>query len=459
MELFYAHYASLESFFLKYVAQTRRQPLEPWLVVCASSFLGKRLAAELAHKQGAVANMHFCTISSLLHELDAEAGPALPVFPQDHLRDFLLKDILSQPGLNRYPVSRGLISVLKSSLRDLADSLADPAVLEEQLNVSADDSFAPDKERFAWLVRVYRRYLEREAQMPGYRPYQDLFERALNQVEKSSFLQHFSKIVFYGFYDMPGRPLELLRQINTHYSPVVFAPYGKYPAYQFAQKFFETNWLGTAGGGTDVNEENFGALGPSGRFLFASQGSAVAPGVEIVPAADPASEVFYVTKEILRLTEKEGLSFSDIGVLVRTTAPYQEEVSRQFAQNSIALNASFSYSLQQFPLGVFCLNLFALETNGFDRNSVLSLLSSPYLRQERKQKWRTLAEKSLVSMNLNQWRDLLPQTEGFETAFLAWLEDCHHRLTKLAQPRTERRNLHMKLSARNQLKGTIVEIQ
>ena len=434
MALFYAHYPSLEKSFL-YFAQHNRQSLEPWLVVCASSFLAQRLRTQLTREQGAVANVHFCTASTLLYKLDSEAGPALPVFPQHHLRDFLLKDILTEPGLDLYPISRGFITALKEALRDLADSLATPEVLEEQLrSLPEDGEFAQDKQRFAWLVRVYKRYLEREAALSGYRPYQQLFERALAQIATSSYLKQFSKIIIYGFYDMPGRQLEFISHLRAHYSLTVFAPYAKIPAYAFATKFFETNWRGAFPSATDADEQDFGALEKSGPFLFAPQGNAAAPGVRIISAATVQSEVFFAAKEILRLVEEEHYNLDDIGLIVRTQAPYQQEVRRVFAQNKIALQTSWTYPLQQAPLGAFCLNLLTLAQTGFERQSVLSVLTSAYFSKPQKKAWRKLAEKSLVSMNLNQWRDLLPQTEGYDPEFLAWLEHCNTQLRELDAP-------------------------
>ncbi|MCQ2410409.1 MAG: exodeoxyribonuclease V subunit gamma [Elusimicrobiaceae bacterium] len=432
MELIYAHYPSLEKSFLQLAGQRRR--LEPWLVVCASRAIAQRLREELARQQGIVANVHFCTGSSLLYKLDSEAGPAAPLFPQDHLRDFLLKDILSEPGLDRYPVSRGLVSALKEALRDLADSLVPAEVLEEHLLTLPQEEFAPERERFAWLVQVYKRYVQREAELPGYRPYQALFERALQQAESSDYLKNFTKIIFYGFYDMPGRQLELFNQLRRHYAVTTFAPYVKYPAYQFARKFFETNYVGSASPLTDANADDSGALGAAAPWLFAPQGDAPAAGVRLVSAATTQSEVFFVAKEILRLMEEEGYNPADIGVIARTQGPYQTLARRIFAQNKIALNASFSHPLDKFPLGVFCLNLLMLEQNGFDRQSVLSVLSSPYFQSSKKQVWRMLAEKSLVSLHLSQWRDLLPLTDGFDPEFLTWLEACHRQLQFLQQP-------------------------
>ena len=433
MKLFYAHYPSLENTFLRLACQ--RSALEPWLVVCASSWIAKRLNAQLARKQGVVANIHFCTLSSFLRTLDGEAGPAKPVFPQDYLRDFLLKDILNEPGLNKYPVSRGFVGALKSALRDLADTLVDPDTLEEHLRLSAPaEEGTQDYERFAWFVRVYKRYLEREAALPPYRPYQDFFERALAQVERSAYLKQFSQIVLYGFYDMNGRQLELVNRLRAQFSLTVFAPYGKFPSYAFAQKFFETNWLGMCGGGQDENEDDCGALAQSGHYLFAAQGSAPTSGVRIVPSADPAGEVFFAAKEILRLVEEEKYTFADIAVLARVQIPYQEEIRRVFAQNKIPLQGSFAYPLAHAALGAFCLRLFTLAAHGFAREEVLAVLSSPYFARPEKQSWYRLAGKSLVGVHLNQWRDLLPQTEGYDPGLLAWLEDCSARLSALDLP-------------------------
>lgn len=435
MKLFYAHYSSLEDAFVQHVQTERRTPLSPWLVVCASTFMSARLKERLARQFGAAANIHFLTMGALVSTLDAQAaGEHLPLLPQDNLRDFLIKNLLEEPVLNRYPVSRGFVQAVKSSLRDLEDSLADPDTLDEHLRTLPDAALEQDGARWQWLTRLYRRYLQAQREVPGYRPYQAAFENALSQVDApDSFLRGFDQIVFYGFYDMPGRPLELVNRVQSSFETAVFAPYQKHPAYRFAQKFFETNWLGRAQETVEFPGE-YGALGESGRYLFSSEGSAAAPSVTVVSASDAGGEVFYTAKEILRLVEKEGYAFSDIAVIARTTAPYQEEIRRVFKANCIALNASFSYPLAHYPLGVFCQNLFSLAANGFDRSTVLSVVSSPYFKPAEKFRWRTLAATSLVTRDLNQWKDLLPQTKNFDPAFLAWLEQTQTDLAALSAP-------------------------
>lgn len=457
MELFYAHYPDLEKSFLQYVSSERKQALEPWLVVCSSRFLSKRLSTLLAQQQGAVANIHFVTSNTLLMKLDEEAGPGLPVFPQDHLRDFLIKEILAEPALNRYPVSRSFVQALKSSLRDLADCLVEPDVMAEHLLTSQDPVFTQDYERMEWLTSLYRRYLEREAHVSGFRPYQQLFERALKQIEKSTYLTHFNRVVWYGFYDMPGRLLEFVNQLKIHKRLVVFAPYAAVPAYQFAKKFFETNWLGNTQAKPLDTQSSF-VLQPAMPYLFASQGSAPVEGLEIVPAGDLSGEVFFTAKKILQLVEEQGFQFSDIAVLCRETAPFQDEIRRTFSQNCIPLNASFSYPLVKFPLGVFCLNLLSLALNGFERETVLAVLGSPYFSAPDKSSWYRQAAQSLANRDLNQWRDLLPQVSNYDPALLAWLEHCRQILQQLEESRAWQEQVNRALTfLKGQIEPTILD--
>ena len=431
MQLFYGHYPSLEKEFLNFVKKARTNPLDKWLVVCASSFMAQRLKEQLAAQTGVVANFHFMTIGGLISRLDSQAGgEVLPLFPQDHLRDFLIKEILTEPGLNRYPISGGFVQAVKNSLRDMADSLVDPAVLQEQALSLLEQQFEQEGERLLWLTHVYQRYLEREAQVPGYRSYQTAFERALQQAENSPYLHEFKQIVWYGFYELSGRQLEIFNQFKNRYPLTVFVAYQKHPAYQFAEKFFETNWHAIAG--AKALPAPVCALGKSADCLFSSQQEAKCESLQIVSAADANGEIFYTAKEILRLVEQHGYRFEDIAVVARTTEAYQEPLRRCFAENQIPLNASFTYPLSHYGLGNFCAGLFALSNIGFERNAVLKIVTSPYFKQSAKDEWAALIRRSLVNRDLAQWNDLLPQASGYDPSCLTWLNQLSTQLEKLA---------------------------
>lgn len=433
MKLYYAHYPALQSRFIRFVRENRINPVDKWLVVCASSFIAQQLQARLTCEQGAIANIHFVTASTLINRLDQEApGDTLPLLPQDHVRDFLIKEILSEPGLNRYALSRGFVQAVKSSLRDLADSLADPAVLEEHLLSMPDYVLEQDGGRFEWLVHIYKRYLERENSLPGYRSYQMAFERALNQVETSAYLHSFSHIIVYGFYDMSGRQLELISRVRSCYPVTVFAPYEKHPAYAFAKKFFETNWL-SAPGAEDASASIPMALGASGQYVFAGAGSSADAQVEIISAPNIKGSVFYVVKEICKRVQ-EGQHTADMAILARDVTPYQEELRKACRENCLPLNASFVYPLYKYALGTFCLNLLGLGTSGFAREKVLAVFSSPYFKEPHKATWRRLVSRSVVNRDISQWNDLLPQTPGFDKEVLNWINTANTELDKLSRP-------------------------
>lgn len=432
MQLFYGSYGAIEQSFLDFVQKNRTNPLEKWLIVCASSLVASRLKKQLAHRLGALANMHFTTMGGLLYQLDEEAGPTLPLFPENHLRSFLVQELLSKPPLNRYPVSAGFVEAVKNSLRDLGDALVDPDVWEEHVRTLPDDVLMREGDRLFWLISLYRAYGKAENNVKGYRSYQNAFERALAQVEKSSYLQGFKQIIFYGFYDMAGRQLELVKEIRLFYPISVFAPYQKLPSYRFAEKFFQTNWLSSPNAVALQSTPH--ALGKSGDFLFVPAQSMPCRAVRLVSAPDSAGEVFYVAKEILRLTQQEGYAWEDIGVIARNTAAYQGEIRRSFATNKIPLDASFSYPLSHYALGVFCLDLFLLVSRNFEREAVLKIVTSPYFNHPKKQAWTALVRNSLVNRDLAQWKDLLPQMKNYDPDLLVWLEKIEDMWKFLAAP-------------------------
>lgn len=435
MKLFYAHYPSLEDRFVQFVKAERKNPLDKWLVIGSSSWISQRLQARLAAELGVVANIHFTALSGVLARLAQEdtSSPALPLFPQDHLRDFLIKEILTEPGLNRYPLSRGFVQAVKSALRDLADSLADPDVLEEQANSMSDFAREEDGGHFDWLIRLYRRYCEKEKSIPGYRSYQQAFEAALGQIETSAYLHGFSRIIVYGFYDMPGRQLECVSRLKLSYPITVFAPYSTHPAYRFAKKFFETNWLGSPGAENAEHPVPL-ALGDSAPFLFAGEGSATSTRLTRQEVPDVAGAVFFVAKEILRLQKEELVPPDKIAVIARTVTPYQDEIRRVFAENCIALDTSFTYPLSKYSLGKFCMTALSLGQQGFARDKVMAVFSSPYFKPVEKNNWLQAVRRCAVNRDVSQWRDLLSHATGSQAEVWRWIEATAKQLENLAAP-------------------------
>lgn len=432
MKLIYAHYPSLVRAFTRRMRQLEPGPSARVLAVCPSARVSKQLSRRLAQELGAVSGVYFQTFNSLLYALDAEDGAVRPpLLPGDNLQNFILKNVLARPGLDMYVPGRGFVSALKGSLRDLADSLADPDVLEEHLRTASDSRLTQESEHLTWFHKVYRAYMDEMDRVPGYRSYRAWFEHAESQIAHSAWLGGFKEIIFYGFYDMTGRQLEIFNGIKAHYPVTVLAPYVKHPAYQFARKFFETNLLG------GENEEialdaDASALGPTASSLFGADASP-APRLTLASAAGARGELDYAAKEMLKLADA-GTDFADMAVIVRSVEPYKNDLEHVFEENKIPWQGTLPFTLKQLPLGVFCLNLFNLLANSFDRDSVLAVVGSPYFKIQNK--WRYLINASLVSRDYAQWTDLItPQTKYYDEAFLPWLEGVKTALENLNKAR------------------------
>lgn len=431
MKLIYAHYSSLQNAFAQFLRTAQKTPQERVLVLCPSRRLSAHLQRMLARELGAVGNVFFKSFSGLLSELDVEDGTSkLPLLPGDNLHNFIIKTILQKPGLDRYGASRGFITALRADLRDLADSLAEPEVLLEHVRTSSDPKIEQDGAHLTWLARVYQEYLKETASVRGYRSYQQFFNDAADKIPSSNYLQSFSHIIFYGFYDLTGRQLELLNRVREFYSTTVFAPYVKHPAYLFAQKFFESNLLGNAEEAQEIplDTRDLG-LGEASQAVFTSSRSAPAKNLQVASAAGSEGELFFAAKEILKLTRDGGCQFSDIAIIARTLEPYKENIRRIFSANAIALRATLPFYLPSTPLGVFCLNLLGLLRNSFYREDILAVVTSAYFKP--KNKWRYLIHESLASRDYSQWVDLIA-TKPENDDFLAWLETVKNKLEYLS---------------------------
>lgn len=75
-----------------------------------------------------------------------------------------------------------------------------------------------------------------------------------------------------------------------------------------------------------------------GKNLFANNKNVydkACPGILVMAAPTPMAEVWYVAKQILRLTRYEGLKYSDIAVIAGNVSDYGDYAGKIFEQNSI----------------------------------------------------------------------------------------------------------------------------
>lgn len=425
MNNFYAPLRALEQKFISYMAESGVGPGKPVLVLCPSARVAAHLQKQLCQEKGIISNIYFKTFSQLLEELDQEnVQNTDPLLPGNRLHEFLLKNLLARPGLDLYRQSPGFLTALLTSLRDMADSLADPEILKEYVQNCQEPFLLQEQQHLLWLISVYRQYLQQMNKVKGYRSYQVFFNQALAQAENSAYLRSFHQIIVYGFYELTGRQLDLFNALRTHYSVSVFWAYDTHAAFTFGKKFFDTNVLGSSSAQKVTDVQVPVAAEEAVNCLFTADTAPKSPAqMHLFSAADIEGELFFVAKEMLRLHEQEGIAFEDMAVTARSLDGYKTLLPEVMRQNFIPLNTSFSFGLLSHPLGVMIYNLLSLARVGFDRSVLLAVVSSPYFKH--KKQWRYLIEQCLAQRDFAQWKDLLrPTLKNYDPDFMAWLQEC-----------------------------------
>ena len=436
MKIYYGAFRPLEEAFLHYLSDKKPGPDRPVLVVCPSGRVAQYLREQLAVRNGLISNVFFVTFSQLLASLDREiAEQHLPLLPGDGLHDYILKNLLKQPGLDLYRISRGFVAAVRTSLRDLSDAQADAEIMQEHLQGLTDTRLEEEIPHLQWLIDVFKAYENKMEQVPGFRSYKTYFADALAQAEKSSWLSCFSEIIVYGFYELTGRQLEIFQALRAYEPVSVFWLYSQEPAFAYGRKFFETNILGLATESQFLPQQwDKAAGGDALRYLFTDQAAQQQPsGLRFISAPNPERELFFVLKEMLRLHEEEGIAYADMAFTARSLEPYKTLLPEMCAQNNIALQADFSLRLTERPLGVFLINLLSLARGGFAREDVLAVVTSPYFKK--KNAWRYLIEECLAQRDFAQWQNLVREKlHWYDPDFLPWLHRTKEQLEQLEQP-------------------------
>ncbi|WP_424243949.1 ATP-dependent helicase/nuclease subunit B [Elusimicrobium posterum] len=424
MKLTYSNFITLQKYLPLYIGGLKQSPLDKLLVVTPSGRLARHLQAALTRGLGHTSNITFSKLSALAPFVIRELNPSAPPPLGDNaLQDFILKNLISKTEF-KHNIKRGYIPALKSTLRDLADAMIDPQVIGEH---AAEGAFGnkEENEYMVWLTHLYTSYQNALSSVPGYRSYTDYYREVIESIKDSSYLKSFKHIIFYGFYDFTGTQLEIFNAIKDNFETTLFFPYQKTPAYKFASKLFETNILGMASSIEELPAVNDNVLGGGIENIFSPLSAAAAvtkknKKISLFTASGAKDEVSRAAKEILDLVENKGFAFSDIALCARAADSYKDFIFDVFEQNKIPLNTVLNFPLLSRPLAAFCLTLLNLARNGFYREDVLSIVTSPYFNIANS--WAGVVEKSLAQRDYSQWIDLVKNNSDAASSFLAWLE-------------------------------------
>ncbi len=361
-------------------------PLAPVAVVVPSSQLARRVKWLLSVEQGrSLLDLHVLTFHQLAVRLLEEAGAKVPALADGLLREELLRSLVARgvPGsqaFQNWATMRGLWGALWETIKDVKEARVDSvavlsAVREKMLG-------ADDPDGLTAVLQLHAAVLTADREL-GIADPDDLASMAVEQAARSAFLARMRHVCYYGFYDLTQGQLDLFRSVADAAPTTVFFPLRReVPAYQFAQRFFETYIQGltirVGGGPADAPPTpTFGSISLAGEMLPAVRGSC-----RIVSAVGPEDEVSAAAKEILRLTEEQGFEWMEIGVVTRTLSPYLPVIRRVFDENRIPFACAAGEPLIQEPLAKTIIRFLRLRVEAFPRASVLDVLTSPAFRAE-----------------------------------------------------------------------------
>ena len=362
----------------------------PLLVLTPSDLLRRRLKVVLSRENGlSLLNTQLLTFYQLALRLREEISQTPLRLQSDLFFEEALRQMIRQrqPGAEPFAgieKRAGGCAALWQTLRDLRDGMVDPAVALEALTEGHFSRRASERTaELLVLLRTFQEFCRRQNIVDQ----SALILNAIGQVAHSNFLQQFSQIVYYGFYDLTQIQLDLFHAVARHFPTTLFFPLlDAQPAHEgwsFAARFYERHVQGW-NAPPPCAPASHASLPAAARVFDAIESRHLDfPAgwkCRIVSAFGAADEIATAAKEILKLVDDGAAQFHEIGVVARSLDSYGPIIKEVFHQHSIPLAGTFEEPLAQAPLTKAVILLLNLPARDFLRNQVIDLLSSPYFR-------------------------------------------------------------------------------
>jgi ATP-dependent helicase/nuclease subunit B len=390
-------------------------PFAPLAIVVPSTQLADRLKRFLAvESRLPLLNLHVLTVHQFALRLrDDLVRSGQPVPPMQLVDDFYFAQLLRQvvnrqlPGLEamgRLPPSPGTWKGLWATVRDLKDAVVDPGIA---LKAVAEGLFEEDDR--PWLQALFTlqaAVIEGSRSLAVGSP-DDLIASLGQDLSRSSLLERFQNVCFYGFYDLLQVQLSFFESV-ARYAPVTcYVPLGPGPSYDFSRRFFERHLLPLAGAHEDRTETS-GASSLSERAELS-----------VTSVIGTEEELATVCREILALVEVHGYRFDDIGVVARSLDPYRNRLQSVFDRHLVPFTSTAGRSPAREPLVKALLQLASLPSNDFECSAVLDVVASPCYRrpaegppvvERRPDVWRLAVSALGITKGSAEWARLSAST-------------------------------------------------
>ncbi|MGH7851809.1 MAG: PD-(D/E)XK nuclease family protein, partial [Candidatus Binatia bacterium] len=398
----------------------------PLLILTPSDLLRRRLKILLSRERRlSLLNVQLLTFYQLALRLQEESNrPPLnlrsDLFLEEALRQIIRTRQAGAEPFAGIEARAGGCAALWQTLRDLRDGWVDPTVALEALSEGHFSRHASERtSEIVLLLRAFQQFCRQQKIADQ----SDLNRAATEQVPSSNFLQQFSQVLYYGFYDLTQIQLDFFLAVARHYPTTLFFPLlttqPSHEAWSFAERFYERY---VQGHNTESIHEPASAtvLPATARFFDAVEDRTYAAFPEnwqcqIVSAFGVNDEVAAAAKEILRLVDDGKMQFHDIGVVARGLDSYGQIIKDIFHQHCIPLAGTLEEPLVQLPLTKAVTLLLNLPSKDFLRSQVIDLLSSPYFQFQnidgnpasiRPDLWDLATRELAICKGVAEWRRL-----------------------------------------------------
>lgn len=369
--------------------QKEPEPLQPVIVLVGSRLLARHLELQIypeLNQKGLGVNLKFLVFPELAQALYfTHPFPELLNPAGYFLKLLLAQDLLKNLDRNHYfsPVkdAAGLVQCVLNEHRDLQDGL----IIGKEWNL-VNDALKSGKHsrKLSSLFEIFSRLDQR---LEKYEQDEKMFQTAISRADKFPQVFGTSRLLVYGFYDFTAIQKQLLQAVSR---PAKIAAFMIQPENNdlfagFAEKvlkFYQaelelkTEILNSAPGETDLFRLKK-SLSRNERVDLKSDRTfsiVFAPGID--------REVLEICREIIRLVQREGIRFDEIGILVRDYAGYARVLQEAFELYQIPYFLAPGKPLSDFSSARALLCLLRIPEEEYSRRSVINFFSSHALKSE-----------------------------------------------------------------------------
>jgi ATP-dependent helicase/DNAse subunit B len=411
-------FAALEPKWMELVlALQRADPLLEINVLVGSNILASYLKRRLAEKGHTVANLRFHTfldLASRLAEIKrTDSRRRLPRLGASIVLDHVLASAVP-PVYEVLSGYSGFSEALLETFRDMRDAGIEPRALDLAIQ---SGGYPPDRrEHLMGLADLYRRFRE---QVTLFHDVDDDFRAAIRNASNHT-ASGLRQLLVYGVYDATGQQSNLLSALKNSSEMIYFIPFVDEAVSAFAGPFLRARIAELQVERTHLNQErpcnSLGRLAARG-FGFTPRNSEAESSLQpdgsfaLVSAPGESRAAIEIVREIFRAVHDRTIrGFHEAAVILRQPESDIPILTEMFRLRGVPYFIHGGSRFSERPLSKAVLALSNLESNSFDRRSVLSameLVAASLPADEHSdwnvQEWRVLTNDPRFLSGLQSW--------------------------------------------------------